>query len=211
MRAGELALPDVWAHTLLRHGIPRRGITHPPTQVEILRLFRHKYIVGYYDSFYEDGDLHIVMEYADGGCLYAIGAPQPASTSTVVDRYRRRADGACVSHGHGYLFADCRACPHVSRCRPRRWLRATCHSPLCTTRHAACHARCHTPRAIRLAACHVLSCTCICRHDRVHDHKARATRFAELEALRYVRQLLSALAYVRIHDLHIEKNATRPK
>ncbi len=74
--------------------VSRHGITHPPTQVEILRLFRHKYIVGYYDSFYEDGDLHIVMEYADGGCLYAIGAPQPASTSTVVDRYRRRADGA---------------------------------------------------------------------------------------------------------------------
>ena len=42
------------------------------TQVEILRLFRHKYIVGYYDSFYEDGDLHICMEFADGGCLYAV-------------------------------------------------------------------------------------------------------------------------------------------
>jgi len=38
-------------------------------EVEVMSRLTHANIVGYFESFVEDGSLHIVMEYADGGSL----------------------------------------------------------------------------------------------------------------------------------------------
>merc|ERR1719472_351451 len=40
-------------------------------EVKVLSSLKHPYIVSYKDSFMEDGFLDIVMEYADGGDLFA--------------------------------------------------------------------------------------------------------------------------------------------
>ena len=45
------------------------------------RRVKHPNIIGYYDSFMQDGILHIVMEYAAGGSLHSvIKARQPSSS-----------------------------------------------------------------------------------------------------------------------------------
>jgi len=40
-------------------------------EVNVLRSLSHINVVAYYDAFVEQGNLHIVMEYADGGDLHA--------------------------------------------------------------------------------------------------------------------------------------------
>lgn len=42
-----------------------------PLQVEVMSRIVHPNVVGYYQSFVEDGSLHIAMEYADGGLSFA--------------------------------------------------------------------------------------------------------------------------------------------
>ena len=41
-------------------------------EVQILRKLRHPNIIKYYTSFVEDGFMHIIMEYAEGGDLQMV-------------------------------------------------------------------------------------------------------------------------------------------
>lgn len=39
-------------------------------EIRVLSMLNHPNIVSYYGSFYEDGIINVVMEFADGGSLY---------------------------------------------------------------------------------------------------------------------------------------------
>jgi len=41
-------------------------------EAQILKTINHPHVIKYFTSFMEDGCLHILMEYADGGDLYEL-------------------------------------------------------------------------------------------------------------------------------------------
>ena len=41
-------------------------------EVTVMQKVAHPNIIGYYDSFVSQENMHIVMEYADGGTLYTV-------------------------------------------------------------------------------------------------------------------------------------------
>lgn len=41
-------------------------------EAQILKGLNHSHVIKYFTSFMEDGALHILMEYADGGDLYEL-------------------------------------------------------------------------------------------------------------------------------------------
>jgi NIMA (never in mitosis gene a)-related kinase 1/4/5 len=41
-------------------------------EAQILKTINHGHVIKYFTSFMEDGNLHILMEYADGGDLYEL-------------------------------------------------------------------------------------------------------------------------------------------
>ena len=85
-------------------------------EVRVLRSLSHRHVVAYFDSFFERGALHIVLEYADGGDLAALLEARARRRTRralperkAADLLAQAASALAYVHGRGILHRDLKA------------------------------------------------------------------------------------------------------
>ena len=80
-------------------------------EVKVLSMLNHPHIISYYDSFEEEGNMLIEMEYADGGTLaeYLTQQTQPLPEHKVLEMFLQIAEAISYVHDHNILHRDIKA------------------------------------------------------------------------------------------------------
>jgi len=90
------------------NGLTDFQINQVKTEAKILSLIKSNYVVKYYDSFFENGDLNIVMEYCDNGdlCNYLSKQKQPLKEDLIWQIFIKITLGLTAIHKMKILHRD---------------------------------------------------------------------------------------------------------
>ena len=90
------------------NGLTDFQINQVKTEAKILSLIKSNYVVKYYDSFFENGDLNIVMEYCDNGdlCNYLNKQKQPLKEDLIWQIFIKITLGLTAIHKMKILHRD---------------------------------------------------------------------------------------------------------
>ena len=90
------------------NGLTDFQINQVKTEAKILSLIKSNYVVKYYDSFLENGDLNIVMEYCDNGdlCNYLSKQKQPLKEDLIWQMFIKITLGLTAIHKMKVLHRD---------------------------------------------------------------------------------------------------------
>ena len=90
------------------NGLTDFQINQVKTEAKILSLIKSNYVVKYYDSFFENGDLNIVMEYCDNGdlCNYLSKQKQPLKEDLIWQMFIKITLGLTAIHKMKILHRD---------------------------------------------------------------------------------------------------------